>query len=127
VVKILREVKGSYEKIPPNQIRVIDKPAGFLSRAKYKWITDPENPDPNYDVSFRYKNEDYSVELNTPKWKLFSNGKFRISHTNPLTNKHEFYVFMYKSKFYLSEIYLSSEDFRMVLQKEVLSKKDKYY
>ena len=45
--KILTQITGSYKKYY-SSIKVIDKPAGIFSKAKYKRIINPENPEPYY-------------------------------------------------------------------------------
>ena len=98
MVKILREIKGSYER-------------KFLS----------------YVYNFRFKGEKKSGNLSLQKWKLFTNGRLRLGYKNRQTKEYEYYVFMYAGKFYLTEIELSNEEFLIVYQKEILSKQDRLH
>lgn len=60
------------------------------------------------------------IWLNTWDGESFSKGKYCINFDD------EYFVYMYDGKIYVSEIELTAQEFRLVLQKEVLSRKDKF-
>ena len=73
-----------------------------------------------YDVWTQVNGFTHSWKMDFLQFEEFSVSKGCLKLQDP-----EYYIFLYRSKFYLSEIELSDEEFIRVLQKEVLSKKGK--
>jgi hypothetical protein len=100
VARILREIKGGLVSV-----------GGFYSG--------------HHDIWAQVNGFTYNWRFDNLDWRKFLKDRSCLYILNAKSNIPEYFIFLYETKFYLSEIELSNEEFMIVLQKEVLSKKDK--
>ena len=100
-----------------------------LSRQKYKepppdkYRIEINTEKSYYHVWFQVKGIDYSVKLDVEEWGKFSKG----SHLPLIINDNKrLFVYMYETNFYVSKRELTSEEFMLVHQEEILSKEDAF-